>query len=276
VLVTFLWIKTQVYKFSFKINQDETTTIQTQSETESLKKPEDEFSVAIDDTIENKGVIVPRIDFETPKIEIPILLEASTINENDEEQTVSPELSTITENIENSSTEEAEIETTFKPLEEEIYSSTTITAMPPTLTTKSVITPKLIIKPSIHVIPPAPPSPTEFEKLLTTLKEYVAKLESSLAAAKSAEVISPATYVNYTVSRSSSEEEVGEEGTEESKEISKRSKRHLKKNSEEMECSYGKHQYKVGEKIKTDNECLDCLCLYSPIGHCIKKTKCIM
>lgn len=197
-----------------------------------------------------------------------------------------PELTTFTENIEISSTEDAEIETTLKPLEEKINlsSTTTTTTLPPTLSTKSVITPKLIVKPSIHVIPPAPPSPTEFEKLLTTLKEYVAKLESSLAAAKSAEVISPATYVNYTVSRSSSEEEeeeVGEEGTEKLKVISKRSVLpfyfgHAKKNKEEMECSYGKHQYKVGEKIRTDNECLDCLCLYPPIGHCIRKKKCIM
>lgn len=171
--------------------------------------------------------------------------------------------------------EVSEIETTTKS--EKTSTTTTEAAVTqPTVIVESRRRPKLIIKPSIHVIPP-PPSPTEFEQLLTTLKQYVERLENTLAATKASEIDPPATFVNYTVSRSYNEEE-----DEETKSISKRSvptfdflPRYFKHANKERGCSYGKRQYKLGEKIRTDNECLDCLCLYSPIGHCTKKKNCV-
>lgn len=183
---------------------------------------------------------------------------------------------TILPELDNETTVEAEIEATTIFIEE-----TSSTTQPTTIQTKisTKRMPKLIVKPSIHVIPP--PSPTEFELLLTTLKEYVAKLENSLSTKKASDIDPPPTYVNYTVSRSvmgeDIEQEVEEEDDEEVKSISKRSAPSLdyfKRANKEKGCTYGKRHYKLGEEIRTDNECLECLCLYSPIGHCVKKKNC--
>jgi hypothetical protein len=62
---------------------------------------------------------------------------------------------------------------------------------------------------------------------------------------------------------------------EETKSISKRSTDYLKVSAKEKGCTFGTRQYKLGEVIKTGNDCIECYCSYSPIGHCIKKNKCI-
>lgn len=217
-------------------------------------------------------IISPRIDLEAPKLKIPVDEENFDIDETTILPITESEITTI--NI--------EPETTTELVEKSTSTAATVSS--------SQRTPKLIIKPSIHVIPP-PPKPTEFELLLTTLKEYVTKLENTLAATKATEADpTAAVFVNYTVSRSfnqnnSDEQQQEEKEESEAKSISKRSAPSLvadlipryfkhKHANKEKGCSYGKRQYKVGEKIWTDNECLECLCFYSPIGHCVKKTKC--
>lgn len=127
--------------------------------------------------------------------------------------------------------------------------------------------------------------PTEFEKLLTTLREFVAQadsLTSTSAPSTSAtntevtKVDQQVESVNFSVST--------EKQNEETKSISKRSvrdadlipayyKQHLLSSKEKV-CVYNGRSFKVGEVIRTDNECLKCLCEYAPIGHCILKEKC--
>lgn len=234
---------------------------------------------------------IPNRDLEAPKLEISTDLEVpfnSLDHAGVEETTFLPESTTFEIskdfNFAESSTElpiNENIDTESPIVENEIQTTTEIeiktiqTVTQPTVTFKSNRKPKLIIKPSTHVIPP-PPSPTEFEQLLTTLKQYVERLENTLAATKASEIDPPAIFVNYTVSRSLNGEE-----NEDKKSISKRSaptsesvSRYFKHANKEKGCVYGKRMYKVGEKIRTDNECLDCLCLYSPIGHCTRKKSC--
>lgn len=124
--------------------------------------------------------------------------------------------------------------------------------------------------------------PTAFDKLLTTLKEFLVEAE----AAKSSEAPNPTTtsstpqleqkveFVNFTVS----------EEHDESKRVVKRSVEaadliplHYKQKSlliKEKGCVFNDRHFKVGEVIKTDNSCLKCLCEYAPIGHCVRKEKC--
>lgn len=229
---------------------------------------------------------IPNLDLEAPRFEISTDLEVpfNSLDETfEDETTILPESSTL-EYLQESSTEPENIEIQATTIESEIETTenekTTLKAAvtQPTIIFSSHRKPKLIIKPSLHVIPP-PPSPTEFEQLLTTLKQYVARLENTLAATKASEIDPPATFVNYTVTRSLNEQEKEEEET---KSISKRSTpifdfmpRYFKHVNKEKGCQYGKRQYKLGETIRTDNECLDCLCLYSPIGHCTKKKECV-
>lgn len=239
---------------------------------------------------------IPKADLEAPKLEISTDLEVPFNSLDDaflEKTTILPESTTfdvsneihLTESSTDSLiTENFDIQTptTVSAIEITTESEkTTTTSTEATVTQPKVILvsnrkPKLINIPSTHVLPP-PPSPTEFEELLTTLKQYVERLENTLAATKASEIDPPATYVNYTVSRSFNGEE-----DEETKSISKRSAptldympRYFKHAKKEKGCTYGKRQYKLGEKIRTDNECLDCLCLYSPIGHCTKKKECV-
>lgn len=128
-------------------------------------------------------------------------------------------------------------------------------------------------------------SPTEFEKLLTTLREFVAKADSvaSTEAAPTTPVqIVPQLveqqieFVNFTVS--------SEKHNEETKSISKRSipdadlipryfKQHYSSNKDRG-CAFNGRSFKVGEVITTDNDCLKCICEYAPIGHCVLKEKC--
>lgn len=231
---------------------------------------------------------IPKTHLEAPKLEISQDLELP-FNSIDE-TTVLPDSSLLEESSE-SSTEASSTEifesfqtTTVENIEttkSADESTTEATKIQPTVILATHRMPKLIIKPSTHVIPPPPPppNPTEFEALLTTLKQYVERLENTLVATKASEIDPPAVFVNYTVSRSSNEDE--QEENEETKSISKRSApsfdfvpRYVKHANKEKGCSYGTRHYKVGEKIRTDNECLDCLCLYSPIGHCTKKKQC--
>lgn len=127
--------------------------------------------------------------------------------------------------------------------------------------------------------------PTEFEKLLTTLREFVAKVDASTSteAPKLPEIPKLdqiVEYVNYTVSAET------EKITDEAKpiSISKRSvpeadlipryyKQHYSSNKEKG-CIFNGRNFKLGEEIKTDNDCLKCQCEFAPIGHCILKEKC--
>lgn len=125
--------------------------------------------------------------------------------------------------------------------------------------------------------------PTAFDKLLTTLKEFVAQAD----AATSTEAPKPATtvsapqleqkleFVNFTVS---------EQHNEEPKLIVKRSvaavdlnPRYYKQQAlslKEKGCNFNGRNFRLGEIIKTDNDCLKCICEYEPIGHCVLKEKC--
>jgi arginyl-tRNA synthetase len=111
--------------------------------------------------------------------------------------------------------------------------------------------------------------------LVSTLKEFLSNIQ--LNATKATEEAEPASFVNYTISRSLS---VLEREEEEAKSITKRSvdlsPHYTKHSGNEKGCSFGLRQYKVGEQIKTDDECLECFCNYAPIGHCIRKEKCIV
>lgn len=123
--------------------------------------------------------------------------------------------------------------------------------------------------------------PTEFDKLLTTLREFVAKVDSvasteasSTISGEAAKVEQQVEFVNFTVS--------SEKHEEAAKSISKRSiddadliPRYFKhQSSKDKVCVYNGRNFKVGEVIQTDNECLKCLCEYAPIGHCVLKDKC--
>lgn len=146
--------------------------------------------------------------------------------------------------------------------------------------------------------------PTEFDKLLTTLREFVAKAEAirppsalrplpeNLKPVEEApptvveamqsvpeipQVEQQVEFVNYTVSSEKHEEE-------DPHHIVKRSIRdadlvpvYYKRNffsNKEKACIFNGNSYKIGEAIKTDNECLKCICEYAPIGHCLLKEKC--
>jgi hypothetical protein len=109
------------------------------------------------------------------------------------------------------------------------------------------------------------PRPTQFEELLTTLKASNEEMSAS--------------YVNYTISRSLPVViKDGDDSEETPKVISKRSAdlipHYFKKGSKEKGCEFDNQQYKIGEIIETDNECIECVCSYSPIGHCLKKQNC--
>lgn len=159
------------------------------------------------------------------------------------------------------------------------------------------------------------PTASAFDELLTTLKNFVAKIESS--ATTTTETPKPLTtpetlpelpapfaqpvvtiienlnkptvdlteaplsesaqveFVNFTVSTHN-------DGAP--KVISKRSapaadlipqyfKQHYSI-SKDKGCVFNSKTYKLGEVIKTSNECLKCICEYAPIGHCMLKEKC--
>ena len=127
--------------------------------------------------------------------------------------------------------------------------------------------------------------PTEFEKLLTTLREFVSQADSltSTAAPSTSTTTTEAIKVDQQVESESfsvSTDKLNEEATP----IRKRSVRDADFNpayykqhflsSKENVCVYNGRTFKVGEIIRTDNECLKCTCEYAPIGHCILKEKC--
>jgi hypothetical protein len=127
------------------------------------------------------------------------------------------------------------------------------------------------------------PSPTEFEKLLTTLKEYAAQTEVltstslpnlSIESLPSIEI--KTEFMNFTISAVTQPQD-------EPKPIQKRSvsdadliPRYFKHigAAKEKGCAYNGQSFKLGEVIKTDNECLKCFCEYAPIGICVLKEKC--
>lgn len=127
-----------------------------------------------------------------------------------------------------------------------------------------------------------PVAPTEFEKLLSTLRDFVAKIDQFTTAAPQSSALTEnvqksVEYVNYTVSS-------GSEKVDAVKSISKRSvpdadlnpryfKQHYSSNKDKG-CIFNGRNFKLGEPIKTDNGCLKCICEYAPIGHCMLKEKC--
>ncbi|KAL7027781.1 hypothetical protein ACKWTF_005578 [Chironomus riparius] len=129
-----------------------------------------------------------------------------------------------------------------------------------------------------------PPVPTKLDMLLTTLKqlqEYVSKL-SMLTTTRTSESEPPASFVNFTVSRSlpitkNNEENLAEDGID-VRSISKRSvdqkSVYVKFSNKEKGCTVGTQLYRIGDEIKTDDKCIACYCNYSPIGHCISNEKC--
>jgi hypothetical protein len=135
---------------------------------------------------------------------------------------------------------------------------------------------------TVPTIPAIDVSPTEFEKLLTTLREFVAKVDAttSTEAPQTTETLQfdkIVEFVNHTVSSESDK-------VEETKSISKRSvpdadlipryfKQHYSTNKDKG-CVFNGRSFKLGEPIKTDNECLKCICEFAPIGHCMLKEKC--
>lgn len=132
-----------------------------------------------------------------------------------------------------------------------------------------------------------PPVPTRIDMILTTLrnlKEYVSKL-SMLQTTRTSESEPPASFVNFTVSRSlpitpitENNEDNFDEGRLDVRSIRKRSVEqksvYIKFSNKEKGCTVGTQLYRVGDEIKTDDKCLACFCNYSPIGHCIKNEKC--
>lgn len=127
--------------------------------------------------------------------------------------------------------------------------------------------------------------PTEFEKLLTTLRDFVAKADAltsteapvTAAAPEAPQLQQHLEFVNYTVTA-----EMKDEG--EPKTIVKRSVPEADLNprffkahssvSKDKGCVFNGSLFKLGEVIKTSNECLKCICEYAPIGHCVLKEKC--
>lgn len=170
--------------------------------------------------------------------------------------------------------------------------------------------------------------PTEFEALLTTLREFVDKADaitsietpstSVQSSVSSPKVEQQVEFVNYTVSTEKHHEEVHkdeEPPKTEQPETEEPLKTELPPKTEEPHrhvdspileelprilfkrsvrdadlipryykpifsvnkdktCEFNGRSYKVGEVIKTDNECLKCLCEFAPIGHCMLKEKC--
>lgn len=126
-------------------------------------------------------------------------------------------------------------------------------------------------------------SPTEFEKLLTTLREFVAKVDATSTEAPSTSTTvatlkleEQVEFVNFTVSSEKENEErksIAKRSVEDADLIPRYYKQHFLSSKEKV-CVFNGRTFKVGEVISTDNECLKCLCEYAPIGHCISKEKC--
>lgn len=147
--------------------------------------------------------------------------------------------------------------------------------------------------------------PTEFEALLTTLREFVAKADAITAietpntsvqsGVSSPQVEQKVEFVNYTVSTEKHHEDVPKTEEQPKNEnppryeelpriLFKRSVRDADlipryykpffSVNKDKTCEFNGRSYKVGEVIKTDNECLKCLCEFAPIGHCTLKEKC--
>lgn len=127
-------------------------------------------------------------------------------------------------------------------------------------------------------------SPTDLDKLLSTLRQYDAQVEALTSTppplpllSEGVQVEMKTEFVNYTVSSES------REFKDEPRPIAKRSvpdvdliPRYFKHiaAAKEKGCAYNGRSFKLGEVIKTDNECLKCFCEYAPIGHCVLKEKC--
>lgn len=169
---------------------------------------------------------------------------------------------------------------------QEIFTSTEVPSTLPVTQEAKTDVPSSTQETKSDASPELAVSPTEFEKLLTTLREFVAKVDASTSTETPASIVAPeipqleqiVEYVNYTVSAEK------EKLNEETKLISKRSvpdadlipryfKQHYSLNKEKG-CIFNGRSFKLGEAIKTDNDCLKCLCEYAPIGHCMLKEKC--
>lgn len=253
-----------------KKEKEPETTVTPLTETDSAELPlkEVQNSSSIEST-QSSSTSEMAQDFSTTHI--PLTTEAlkealKVLEQPDELTTIASQQTTFTSTSETTASPQA-FSTTI--LVEAITDSTTIRELPkePSTTTK---------EPSST----APPTnienvlPTEFEKLLTTLREFVAKADSATAT-ESPKVEKQVEFVNFTVSS-----EKNEDGA---KSISKRSVddadliphyfKHQSLSHKNKVCVYDGRNFKVGEIIQTGNENLKCLCEYAPIGHCILEDK---
>lgn len=232
-------------------------------------------------------------EITTSSIKEAVEEEEKENSKQEEEKPESGELaiSSTTEVIAESTTSEAqttisavenESEKTLDSSEEE---STTASEMSATESSTKILEEAKTTEATVSVSQKlTAPVPTQIDMILTTLKdlkEYVKKLDQA-PETKVSELEPPATFVNFTVSRSipkSEENNSGETQDIDEGTIRKRSvdlkTYYLKHTNKEKGCKVGTQFYKVGEEITTDDTCLDCMCYYSPIGHCIRNDKCL-
>ncbi|KAG5681524.1 hypothetical protein PVAND_010950 [Polypedilum vanderplanki] len=224
-----------------------TTESVTKAEVDLLKKLEEESTRIDESTTTIKSIVITSSNIQEESLSTTeIEVESTTIKEETTEN-----VTNIKKDEETTTEVQKEVEKTTENVtesEKEDQSST------------EIITKTLSTTPSSET--PSPPKPTQFEVLKSTLQEIISNA-----------TMEGASFVNYTISRSLPVTELEVEV----KSISKRSTEIYTKHSiKEKGCTFGQRQYKVGEQIKTDGECLLCFCNYAPLGHCIKKEKCIV
>lgn len=241
----------------------------------SLEQPE-ELTTLAQESVKATSEIPATSEVASTSSEVP--LTSSEVPLSSSEAPATTELPATPTEASTTKAQESEV----KVVIQEVFTkppSEVATVLPVTEEPKSTEAP-----PTFASNPELAAPPTEFEKLLTTLREFVALVDASTSteAPKPLEAVPQldkiVEFVNYTVS--SEKEKVNEEP----KSISKRSvpdadlipryfKQHYSLNKEKS-CNFNGRSFKVGEVIKTDNDCLKCSCAYAPIGHCMLKEKC--
>jgi hypothetical protein len=122
-------------------------------------------------------------------------------------------------------------------------------------------------------------TPDELSTILATLRDIVAKVES-LTTARPEETSSTSTTTTITISSTPKSDEetyhvydqrtLFKRSVDEQEDIKQ-------KYSTVRGCTFNGGFYKIGEEITTtEDECLDCICEYSPIAHCTLKEECLL
>jgi len=189
----------------------------------------------------------------------------------EESATIVPEASSLAPII--ATTEEAKVETT------QAQTTTEKVEITSQATTEGIKVEETSITPvTVTDLPVA--TSTEVDKLIERLEEIISKASETTTELPSTSTSLPsidspvmeAQFVNFTVSVS--------KGNEDETRV-KRSladvdfiSKYLKHSAQEKDCVFGDTRYKLGESIKTVNDCVKCICEYAPIGHCIFKDKC--